>query len=53
MTLPYSFRIWSLRAEKSWWQAHEAAGPLVFLIRKEREMNAYAQIVLSLCSLGS
>lgn len=53
MTLPYSFRIWSLGAEKSWWQTHEAAGPLVFLIRKEREMNAYAQIVLSLCGLGS
>lgn len=53
MTLPCSFRKWYLRAEKSWWQVREAAGPLVFLIRKEREMHAYAQIVFSLCGLGS
>lgn len=53
LTLPCSFRKWYLRAEKSWWQVREAAGPLVFLIRKEREMHAYAQIVFSLCGLGS
>jgi hypothetical protein len=35
-------------AEKAWWQEHEAAGHFASTVRKQREMDAGAQLTVSI-----
>ena len=41
-------KVQSIMAEKAWWQEHEAAGHIASTVRKQREMDAGAQLTVSL-----
>lgn len=43
--LAHSLRVQPIMEEKSWWQEPEAAGHLASASRKQREMDAGAQLI--------